>query len=50
LKRFEQVELPEAILEKAAQIRMDYCTALPDAIIAVCASMTDSRLPATKTI
>jgi len=44
LKRFERVELTEDILDKAAQIRMDYRTALPDAIIAACANMTDSIL------
>jgi predicted nucleic acid-binding protein len=44
LKRFECVELTEDILDKAAQIRMDYRTAVPDAIIAACASMTDSTL------
>ncbi|NEQ48060.1 MAG: type II toxin-antitoxin system VapC family toxin [Leptolyngbya sp. SIOISBB] len=44
LRRFEQVDLPEAILDKAAQIRMDYRTALPDAIIAACAITTESIL------
>jgi hypothetical protein len=44
LKRFERVELTENILDKAAQIRMDYRTALPDAVIAACANIMESIL------
>jgi predicted nucleic acid-binding protein len=36
--------LTEDILDKAAQIPMDHRTALPNAIIAACASMTESIL------
>lgn len=44
LRRFERVKLTEIILDKAAQIRMRYRTALPDAMIAACAIATKSTL------
>ncbi|MGD1929860.1 MAG: PIN domain-containing protein [Leptolyngbyaceae cyanobacterium] len=44
LRKLEQIELTEAILDRAAQIRMEYRTALPDAVIAACAILTESTL------
>lgn len=44
LKGFERVDLTENVLDRAAQVRMDYRTALPDAVIAACAVTTESIL------
>ncbi|MEM1292978.1 MAG: type II toxin-antitoxin system VapC family toxin [Cyanobacteria bacterium P01_H01_bin.162] len=44
LRKFEPIELTESILDRAAQIRMAYRSALPDAVIAACAILTESTL------
>ncbi|MCY7320315.1 MAG: PIN domain-containing protein [Phormidesmis sp. CAN_BIN36] len=44
LRSLTCVELSEAVLDAAAQIRREYRVALPDAVIAACALETTSTL------